>query len=144
MKKYLPVVLGVLIGAIIVMLPYISVAQEAEEKAGAQEKVEEKEYSYGKVTNVDEVKNEIVVSEYDWETNADIVATYLVAPDAKFENAASLKEVKVDNEVSIEYIKKEDGTKVAKFISVHKPEAEPQTAEDAPEKSDLDLPDVEQ
>ena len=140
MKKYLLLIL--LIGIMLVMSPYILLAQEVQEKTGTQEKPEEKDYSYGRVTKVDVAKNEIVVSEYDWETNQDIAVTYSVAPDAKFENVASLKEVEPDTEVSIEYIE-ENGKKIVKFISIHKVEPEPKSTKDVPETPDVNLPEVE-
>lgn len=121
MGKYLAVLA---VGAMLLMLPWVSLAQE-EEKAG------EVSYSFGIAGKADTSKNELVVSEYDWEKEEEtkINITYSVPPDAEFENVSSLGEIASGDEISIEYLVDEAGKRIAKFISVYKEESEPEPAE---------------
>lgn len=122
MKKFLGVatlMLAVLVG----FLPNGLLAQEAEQPA-AQEavepaaEVEETEFSYGTVTSVS--SNQIVVSEYDYESDQDVDVTYTVPADVKLEGVASLQEIAVGDAIDIDFLIK-GGQKVASLITVEKP-----------------------
>ncbi|MDD5439392.1 MAG: hypothetical protein PHS37_04320 [Candidatus Omnitrophica bacterium] len=119
--------------------PEASVAAEvpaaAPEAAPATE--DNTEYGYGTVVSVDDAKKEIVISEYNWETDAEANVTYSVAPEAKFENVAGLKNITAGSYVDIEYLAGEGGKRVAKLISVYEPETE---AEMAPESAPAAAP----
>jgi len=80
---------------------------------------EEMGYSYADVISVDVTRNELVVSEYNWETDTDTSVTYSVSKDVKLENASSLSEIKKGDEVSIDYTT-DKNKKVAKYIMVYK------------------------
>lgn len=115
----------------IIALPCLSIGQE-----------ENMEYSYATVTQVNLSNNEIVVNEYDWNNDTEVTVVYSVSPDARFENVASLKEIKTNDEVSIEYIEKE-GRRIARSVSVYKEEPEPTSKEYIPEMEEPDLQEME-
>lgn len=95
---------------------------ESAPAATAQEPVDvETEFSFGTVKNL--ADNQLVVSEYDYESNADVDVTYQVSGETAFENVASLKEVAVGDSVDVDFLVK-DGQKKAVAITVEKPLAE--------------------
>lgn len=85
---------------------------------------EDTEYSYGTVVEVNKDKNQISISEYDWETDSEMTVTYSMGPDVKLENVDLLEKIAPDTYVDVEYIVAEDGKKVAKVISVYETENE--------------------
>ena len=113
MGKYL---VFVLLCAITVSPAVISFAQE-----------EETEYSYGSVIEIKKESNELIISEYDWDNDAEAQVTYIIHPEAEVENAPSWKEIPNGSYVDIEYTIDKNGKKVAKYISVYEPEAHPET-----------------
>ena len=110
MNKWLSVVLT---SIMVVSLSYATFAQE-----------EDVEYGYGTVVKVDVSKNEIVISEYDYDNDTEGTVTYSVNPEVMFENVNSLKEIAPGTYVDIEYTIREGGKKIAKFISVYKAKSE--------------------
>lgn len=122
----------IILSVMVISLPYATFAQE-----------EDAEYGYGTVVKVNESKKEIVVSEYDYDSDTEINITYSVDPNAKFENVDSMGEIKVGDEIGIDYMEDETGRKIAKVISIYKPEPEFETTEDIPETPDLDIPDID-
>ena len=76
------------------------------------------EFSYGTVKSIS--ANQIVVSEYDYDTDKDVDVTYMVPAEAKLENVASLQEIAVGDAVDIDFLVK-DGQKAASTITVEKP-----------------------
>ena len=132
MKKYL--VATFVLGMSFSFLPYLSAAEEAKQPA-AQEQVapavpeaapagqaaDETEFSYGTVKSI--AADQIVVSEYDYDTDKDVDVTYSVPAGTTFENVASLQEIKAGDAVDIDYTLK-DGKKVASSVTVEKPIAE--------------------
>lgn len=115
MNKWLFVVL---ISVVAISLSYLVFAQE-----------EETEYSFGTVIAVNELKNEITISEYDWMKETEVKITYSVNANTKFYPVTSLKEIAVDDEVEIDYIISEDGKKIATYIGVSTPELEEESQE---------------
>ena len=94
--------------------------------ATAQEPVDiETEFSFGTVKSLAE--SQLVVSEYDYESNADVDVTYQVSGETAFENVASLKEVAVGDSVDVDFLVK-DGQKKAVAITVEKPLPEDEEA----------------
>lgn len=79
---------------------------------------DETEFSFGTVKSI--TGDQLVVSEYDYESNADVDVTYQVPAETEFENAASLKEIAVGDSVDIDFLVK-DGQKKAVAITVEKP-----------------------
>ena len=92
---------------------------------------EETEFSFGTVKSV--TGDQLVVSEYDYESNADADVTYQVSADASFENVGALKEIVVGDSVDIDFLVK-DGQKKAVAITVEKPITEDEEAALAPEE----------
>lgn len=82
----------------------------------AQEE-EETEYSWGTVSSIS--SNQIVVSEYNSETEENSEVTYTLDPNTKLENVDSLKDIAAGDNVNIEYVVK-NGKKIAKIITVEK------------------------
>lgn len=123
MNKYVfgfMLLFGILISSTPVFSEDASVAQPAE----ATEP--ETEFSFGTVKSI--AQNQIVVSEYDYESNTDVNVTYEVPADAEFENVKSLGEIAVGDSVDIDFLAKE-GKKVAVVITVEKPtEVQDETA----------------
>lgn len=110
MKKYLVFTTVLMLNFLICSVSGVSLAQE-----------EETEYSWGTVSSVS--SNQIVVSEYDYETDENSEVTYTLAPNTEFENVDSLKDIAVGDNVDIEYVVK-NGKKVAKTITVEKSSSE--------------------
>jgi Cu/Ag efflux protein CusF len=122
MKRLLSVFLA---GMMVLSFSCATFAQE--EKASAEK--ENVEYSYGTVIKVDDAAKQITVSEYDWDNDAETNVAYSVDPAVEFENTASLKDIKPNSYVDIEYIKGEAGKRIAKFISVYEAEADTEETE---------------
>lgn len=106
MKGYLVVAAVLAFGLLI--CSGISLAQEEEEL----------DYSWGKVSSVS--SNQLVVTEYDYDSDEEVDVTYTVDPKAELKNVESLKDIKVGDSVDIEYVVI-GGKKVAKIITVEKP-----------------------
>ncbi len=80
-------------------------------------------YSYGAVKSV--AADHLVLTEYDYEKDADVDVTYSVDSNVELENVSAMAEIKAGDSVEIDYVEK-DGKKVAVLISVEKPlEEEP-------------------
>jgi hypothetical protein len=105
-----------LIGLAIASYPFAAFTDE-------EEKVEVIEYNYGSVISVDIARKEISVSEFDWEAGEHITVIYSVGSDTVFEGAASLKDIKAGNDVSIGYVYKND-KKITKVIRIATSEIE--------------------
>lgn len=126
MKKYL-VVASFIVGLASCFLPLW--AQEAPEQAAPTEAAiepsaaieEETEFSYGTVKSV--TADQLVVSEYDYESDKDVDVTYSVPADVKLEGASSLKDIAVGDAVDIDFMIKGD-QKVASMITIEKPTPE--------------------
>ena len=96
----------------------------------AAEAVDETEYSYGTVASV--TGSEIAVKEYDYETGADVTVTYTADPKVELQGVTALTEIAAGDDIEIDYLVK-DGKKVAKTVSVEKPE-KPAAEEKKPEE----------
>lgn len=105
--------LVLLVGVMVISLPCATFAEE-----------ENAEYGYGTVIEVKKDSNEIIVSEYDWDSDAEAAITYAIHPDAEVENSDSWKNIPNGTYVDIEYVTDEKGKKVAHYIGVYKPEME--------------------
>ena len=132
MKKYFAVVATLIFSFSTYFVPSLLAAEPAqpaaqEEKASAPEAApaapaaDETEFSYGAVKSVD--ADQLVVSEYDYDSDKDVDVTYSAPAGTKFENVASLQEIKVGDSVDIDFLVK-NGQKVASAITVEKPTAE--------------------
>lgn len=105
---------------------FASVAFAAEQAAKSEtpKAEEETEYSYGTVSSI--AGDQLVVSEYDFEKDADVNVNYAVDATTKFENVTALTEIAAGDSVEIDYLVK-DGKNVAKLVSVEKM-TQPKTA----------------
>ena len=113
MAKWIP---AVLISTLIIALPCAPFAYE--------EDAEETEFTYGTVIRVDELNNEIVVREYDFDSDMMAEVTYSVSLDTELENVETLKEITAGMDVDIQYVAESDGKKIAKRISIDTPGSE--------------------
>ncbi len=77
-------------------------------------------FSYGMVVEVDADTGILMVEEYDWENERVDMITYRLAEDATYENAVSPEEIAEGDEVSIEYVQDDEGSRKAVYISVFK------------------------
>ncbi len=111
MRKYLGIAIVLMLGFLMCSMPGISLAQEEEET----------EYSWGAVSSVS--SNQVVITEYDYDSDEGLEVTYTVDPNAELKNVDSLKDIAVGDNVDIEYVVR-NGKKVAKIITVEKSSSE--------------------
>ena len=78
---------------------------------------EDMEFSYGTVVSVS--GNQVVVSEYDYDQDAETELTYTADPAATFEGVNSVKEIAKGDIIEIDYEVK-NGKNIAKRIFVEK------------------------
>ena len=126
MKKY---IMGAMVLALLFLMCYVSGAPLAQE--------EELEYSWGRVSGLS--SNQIIVKEYDYESDEEVDVTYAVDPEVKIENANSLEEIAVGDSVGINFVVR-NSEKVAKVIIVEKSSYEEEhtpseTYEEEPEET---------
>ncbi len=106
MKRY---IMGAMVLAFLFLMCYMSGVSLAQE--------EEVEYSWGRVSSLS--SNQIIVKEYDYESDEEVDVTYAIDPEVKIENVNSLKEITIGDSVGIDFVVK-DSKKVAKVIIVEK------------------------
>lgn len=82
---------------------------------------EDAEYSSGTAKSVS--SDQIVVMEYDYDKDEDVEVSYVVDPKAELKGVASLEDIKVGDDIEVNYVTK-DGKKVARVIAVEKPTEE--------------------
>lgn len=82
------------------------------------EQGEDLEYTFGTVKSAG--SDQIVISEFDYDTGEEKEATYAVDPQVELNNAKSLQEIAQGDEVDIDY-RVEGDKKIAQVISVAKP-----------------------
>jgi len=107
MKRYLVIATALVLGFLMCSASGTSLAQEEEEI----------EYSWGRISSVS--SNQIVVTEYDYDSDEEVDVTYIVDLKTKFRGVVSLKEIKIGDSVSIDYIDT-GGKKVAKVVDVER------------------------
>ncbi|GEM_PF-2482390 len=98
--------------------------QGAPQAVSPEQPAENTEYSEGTVLSVNADANEIAITEYDWNTDAEVNVTYSVDPAVQVENIASWKDLAAGNYIDIEYVVK-DSKRIAKYINLYQqaPEA---------------------
>ncbi len=79
---------------------------------------EEIDFNSGTVIAIKKDSNEIVVNQYDWDSDTDIEVCYTIAPDARVENADSWQNIKPDSYVDFEFMIEND-KKTIVYISVY-------------------------
>ncbi len=136
MKKYL-VVAAALVFSFSTFFGHNLLAEEAKQPAVQETKAsvpeatpaapagDETEFSYGTVKSAG--ADQLVISEYDYDSDKDVDVTYSVPVGTKFENVASLQEIKTGDAVDIDFLVK-NGQKVASSITVEKATAENEEA----------------
>lgn len=125
MKRYLVVAAVLALGLLV--CSGISLAQEGVE--------EEMGYSWGTISSVS--SNQIILTEYDYDSEEDVNVAYTVDPNLKFHNVNSLKDIAVGNKVWVDYVVRE-GKNVAMGIEVKKASDE---EEYTPSETDEEEPD---
>lgn len=98
---------------------------------------EELQYSWGSVGGLS--SNQIIVKEYDYESEEEVDVTYAIDPEVKIQNVNSLEEIAVGDSVGINFVVR-NGEKVAKVIVVEKSSYEKEytpseTYEEEPEET---------
>ena len=78
----------------------------------------EPDYTFGVVKSV--AADQIVITEFDYDTEKEVEAAYQIDPQVQLGDVASLQEIKAGDEVDIDYVTR-DGKKVAVGIFVSKP-----------------------
>jgi len=132
MKKYLAVTTTITLGISMLFLSSVLAAEEAKQSAVQQVKstaeeiaqpavADETEFSYGTVKSIG--TDQLVISEYDYDSDKDVEVTYSAPAGTKFENVTALQEIKAGDAVDIDFLVK-NGQKVASAITVEKPTAE--------------------
>ncbi|MCB9747449.1 MAG: hypothetical protein H6755_03480 [Candidatus Omnitrophica bacterium] len=72
--------------------------------ASAQEDMENLRYAYGSIVKV--TPNEISISEYNYETDQEVVSVYVLNEESVLEDMESVNEITVGEEVEIMYEEK--------------------------------------
>ena len=83
---------------------------------------EDLNYGYGSVLEIKSASNEIVIDEYDYENDEEIVVTYSVHPEVKMENITSWKSIPKGTYIDVEYVTDKMGKKVIKYLTVYEKE----------------------
>ena len=107
MKMYLVVAVVLALG-LVFSVSGVSLAQEEEET----------EYSWGAIVG-SVSSNQIVVREYDYDSDEEVNVTYTVDPQLDLRNVESLKNIKVGASIEIDYVIRK-GKNVAVGIEVEK------------------------
>lgn len=81
---------------------------------------EEPEYAFGTVKSV--AKDQIVITEFDYDTGEEKEVAYSIDPKAEISGVSSLQDVAAGDEVDVDYLVK-DGKNVAVALSFAKPVA---------------------
>ena len=100
---------------------------QAKQDQGKPEK--ETDYSYGTVVRASAA--ELVVSEYDYETDQDVEVTYALDPAVQLDNVANVSEIQAGDGVDIDFVTK-DGKKTALAVAVEKFTNEEEPASEEP------------
>ena len=136
MKKIFLLVAFVVFSSSFFLTPLQAQDEVAEPAAAQAEELaaDETEFSFGTVKSIGD--NQLVVSEYDYESNADVDVTYQVPAETAFENVAALKDIAVGDSVDIDFLVEGDQKK-AVAVTVEKPLTEDEEAalDAAPEEA---------
>lgn len=110
MKKFL---IWSLIFSSVILVP-----QAAFSAALMPEGEEDLDYSYGTVIDIKNDSNEIILTEYDWESDKDIEITYSISPDVRVENSSSWQSIPIGSDVDVEYVTDENDNRIAMSITL--------------------------
>lgn len=110
-----------------------TVAQDAAAPASVQEEPQtvtpadsEMQWLWGEVSSVDPEKNEVAIKYLDYETDTEKEIKISADENTAYENVKSIKDIKADDIVSVDYIFSPDGRYIAKNISIEKTEDKPE------------------
>lgn len=118
MKKRLICAAVFILGfSLIPATPFAFAQDDGTKPAVVAKEMEEVDYSFGTVKSASAA--DVVVSEYDYETDKDIDVSYVLDPKAELKNVESAEKIAAGDSIDITYVMK-DGKKVAKTISVEK------------------------
>lgn len=130
MKKFFAIILSAIF---IFSYCIIALAQEAvvtEEpiapEPAVQEPANSEEISYtsGTVVTMDKEKKEIVISEYDFDTEKENNVVYSIAPGIELEEGVTLDTIKPETYVEVDYVIDPSGKRIAKGIIVYEADEE--------------------
>lgn len=108
---------GVVVSVLVVLLSVAAFAQE-----------DDVEFGYGTVVTINGDTKEIVISEYNWDTDAEVDVAYSVRDNVEVESASSWKDIPKGSYIDFEYVIESTGKKAIKYISVYEVESsEPET-----------------
>ena len=130
MKRYLVVAVVLALG-LVFSASGVSLAQEEEETG----------YAWGTVTMIS--SNQIIVAEYDYDTDADTEVTYAVDSQVEIRNVDSLTDIAVGDSVEIDFVTS-GSRKVAKAITVEETPFGSFEEEYVPSISDSDVENSEE
>jgi hypothetical protein len=82
--------------------------------------VENIQWVWGEVANVDATANKLSVRYLDYETDTEKEEVFLVDKSSEFENVASMEEIKTGDSAGIDYYVDKDGQRIVKSISIEK------------------------
>jgi len=95
----------------------MALAQEGAAPAPATNEADEVDYSFGTVKSAS--AGEVVVSEYDYETDKDVDVAYTLDPKVELKNVDAADKIVAGDSIDITFIVK-DGKKIAKSVSIEK------------------------
>jgi len=126
-RKFL--ILFLLAGLVVLTAAGIGFAQETDvmDEADAPVEFEEADFSYGLVNKLE--ANQLILDEFDYDTNQEVSVTYTISADTKLEGAANLSDIAVGDGAEVKYDTKE-GQRIAKSIMVEKEFIEGEAATD--------------
>lgn len=93
----------------------------------------EVQWIWGEVVSVDTQKNELLVKYLDYDTDTESEIVMNVDDGTTYENINSLDQIKLQDNVSIDYIVDSTGKNIARNISIEKPES----TEEFPEQQEM-------
>lgn len=114
MKKFLLITMVVIL-SIAVFFCANSFAQQQQDLEENEEPLMEDDQLFGFGQVVEISKQAMTLLEYDFETDQELQIVYVLNEQTALDNIASLDEIKVDDEIGVNYEEK-DGKKIAKTI----------------------------
>jgi hypothetical protein len=115
-------ILALVVFISLICLSYFALAQEPVASQEPAPVLDESRWVWGEVTAVDTNLGQLVIKYLDYETDEVKDMLLIVDPEATFENISGLKDIKIGDYASVDYIVNKENKNIAKNISVEKPE----------------------
>jgi len=126
MKRWIKLFAAVFAAAVLSGTVFFAAFAESEDEHGDA-------FSYGTISNVS--SGAITVQEYNYETDEELEAVYVVGPETEFKNANSLQDISAGVNVDIIF-DVVDGKKNAKSISVEEPASDEESVKPSPRETE--------